>query len=65
MGLSRVEREFEGNERFDVRRRLGYLPESAPLYEDMGVIDYLEYVAEMRGFSLPAEYQSMSSRMFA
>src|SRR5262245_18482339 len=35
----------------EVRRRMGYLPESAPLYEDMGVIDYLEYVAEMRGFS--------------
>jgi ABC-2 type transport system ATP-binding protein len=34
----------------EVRRRMGYLPESAPLYEDMGVIDYLEYVAEMRGF---------------
>ena len=35
----------------EVRRRMGYLPESAPLYEDMGVIDYLEYVAEMRGFA--------------
>ncbi len=35
----------------EVRRRLGYLPESAPLYEDMGVIDYLEYVGEMRGYS--------------
>lgn len=37
----------------DVRRRLGYLPESAPLYEEMGVTDYLEYVAEMRGYSGP------------
>jgi len=35
----------------EVRKRLGYLPESAPLYEDMGVIDYLEYVGEMRGFT--------------
>jgi len=34
----------------EVRTRLGYLPESAPLYEDMGTIDYLFYVAEMRGF---------------
>lgn len=32
------------------RRRVGYLPESAPLYEDMGVVDYLDYVGEMRGF---------------
>lgn len=37
----------------EVRRRIGYLPESAPLYGDMGVIDYLEYVAEMRGYKGP------------
>jgi ABC-2 type transport system ATP-binding protein len=37
-------------EGLEVRRRLGYLPESAPLYEEMGVVDYLEYVAGMRGF---------------
>jgi ABC-2 type transport system ATP-binding protein len=34
----------------EVRRNLGYLPESAPLYEDMGTVDYLLYVAGMRGF---------------
>jgi ABC-2 type transport system ATP-binding protein len=34
----------------EVRRRIGYLPESAPLYEDMGTVDYLRYVAEMRGY---------------
>src|SRR5262245_10944313 len=41
---------------FDVRRqplevcsRVGYLPENAPLYLDMGTVDYLLYVAEMRG----------------
>ncbi|MEE9217483.1 MAG: ATP-binding cassette domain-containing protein [Acidobacteriota bacterium] len=33
----------------EVRRRLGYLPEKAPLYDDMGVIEYLTYVAEIRG----------------
>jgi ABC-2 type transport system ATP-binding protein len=32
-----------------VRRRLGYLPESAPLYLDMGVIEHLRFIAEMRG----------------
>jgi ABC-2 type transport system ATP-binding protein len=40
-------------EGLEVRRRLGYLPESAPLYEEMGVVDYLEYVGGMRGFSGP------------
>ncbi len=28
---------------------MGYLPESAPLYHDMLVFDYLEYVAAIRG----------------
>lgn len=31
------------------RRRIGYLPESAPLYADMMVCDFLEYIAELRG----------------
>jgi ABC-2 type transport system ATP-binding protein len=33
----------------DVCRKVGYLPENAPLYADMGAVDYLFYVAEMRG----------------
>jgi ABC-2 type transport system ATP-binding protein len=33
----------------DVCRKVGYLPENAPLYGDMGAVDYLFYVAEMRG----------------
>jgi ABC-2 type transport system ATP-binding protein len=33
----------------EVRRRIGYLPESAPLYSEMGVIDYLDFVGEVRG----------------
>ncbi len=32
----------------EVRKRLGYLPENAPLYADMGVVDYLNFVAEIR-----------------
>jgi ABC-2 type transport system ATP-binding protein len=32
-----------------VRKKIGYLPESVPLYDDMIVYDYLEYVAELRG----------------
>ena len=32
----------------EVRKRIGYLPESAPLYPDMGVIDYLKFIAEIR-----------------
>jgi len=37
---------FEGS--IEVRKRVGYLPESAPLYLDMGVIDYLTFIATIR-----------------
>jgi ABC-2 type transport system ATP-binding protein len=33
----------------EVRRRIGYLPENAPVYPDMTVRDYLEFVAGVRG----------------
>ena len=32
-----------------VRRRIGYLPENVPLYTDMKVADYLDFVAEIKG----------------
>jgi ABC-2 type transport system ATP-binding protein len=32
----------------EIRKLLGYLPESAPLYHDMLVYDYLDYVADIR-----------------
>jgi ABC-2 type transport system ATP-binding protein len=32
----------------EIRRRIGYLPESTPLYEDMGVIEYLDFIANVR-----------------
>lgn len=35
------------------RSRLGYLPESTALYTDMGVVDYLDFMARMHG--VPAE----------
>jgi ABC-2 type transport system ATP-binding protein len=33
----------------EVRRRIGYLPESAPLYREMTVYDYLDFAAAIRG----------------
>jgi ABC-2 type transport system ATP-binding protein len=35
----------------EVRRRIGYLPESTPLYGEMLVRDYLEFAAAIRGVS--------------
>lgn len=34
----------------EVRRIVGYLPENAPLYLDMNVVDYLKFIANIRGF---------------
>jgi ABC-2 type transport system ATP-binding protein len=31
------------------QRKIGYLPENAPLYDDMMVIDFLHFVGELRG----------------
>ena len=33
----------------EVRRRIGYLPETVPLYTDMRVAPYLDFVAEVKG----------------
>src|SRR3954464_15726048 len=33
----------------DVRRHVGYLPESIPLYSEMRVREYLEYRAKLKG----------------
>ena len=35
-------------ESIEVRKQIGYLPESAPLYTDMGVLDYLNFIAQIR-----------------
>jgi len=34
---------------FEVRRRIGYLPETPPLYLEMKVLSYLTHVAALRG----------------
>lgn len=35
-------------ESVEVRKNIGYLPESAPLYTDMGVIEYLNFMTQVR-----------------
>jgi len=38
----------------EVRRRIGYLPENAPLYADLSVTAYLDFVAEIKGVARSA-----------
>ncbi len=35
-------------ESMKIREMIGYLPESAPLYEDMSVMEYLNYICDLR-----------------
>lgn len=35
----------------ETRKKIGYLPETVPLYEDMKVYEYLKFVAEIRGIA--------------
>jgi ABC-2 type transport system ATP-binding protein len=39
------------DEPLEVKKRIGYLPESPPLYRDMRVRTYLEFVANIKGVS--------------
>src|SRR5512146_1164452 len=32
----------------EVRRRVGYLPETVPLYNDMTAVEYLKFMADLR-----------------
>lgn len=34
---------------YEVRRHVGYLPENVPLYRDLTALEYLKYLAEIRG----------------
>lgn len=33
---------------FEIKKLIGYLPEAAPIYQDMLVFDYLNYIADIR-----------------
>lgn len=35
-------------ESLEVRRRIGYLPEDTPLYKEMTVLEYLDFIADVR-----------------
>ncbi len=45
----------------EVRKRIGYLPETPPLYMDMTVKDYLEFAARIKGVKSNRVRQSVNS----
>src|SRR5256884_2495426 len=48
-GTARVAGHDVSAESLEVRRRIGYLPENVPLYGDLRVAPYLDFVAEVKG----------------
>lgn len=44
----------------DARNIIGYLPETVPLYTEMSVCDYLNYMAKLRGISRNARSQRVT-----
>ena len=47
-GVARVAGYDLLTESFEVRKRVGYLPESVPMYPEMSVVQYLDFMAELR-----------------
>jgi ABC-2 type transport system ATP-binding protein len=47
-GVARVAGFDVFDDPFEVKKRVGYLPETPPLYLEMRVSDYLKYVAELK-----------------
>lgn len=43
------------DESLEVRKRVGYLPETVPLYDDMTAIEYLKFMGELRRLPEPEE----------
>ncbi len=48
MGVARVAGFDVVEKSLEVRKRVGYLPETVPLYPDMTVFEYLKYMADLR-----------------
>jgi ABC-2 type transport system ATP-binding protein len=50
------------NDSLEVKKRVGYLPENAPLYQEMTVFDFLNFIASIRGIK-PEEIKYRISKM--
>jgi ABC-2 type transport system ATP-binding protein len=47
-GMVEVDGQNAWEHSLEVRRKIGYLPENAPLYSDMNVLDYLHFIMGLR-----------------
>lgn len=47
-GTARIAGVDVGEDSLEVRQRIGYLPENAPLYTELNVLEYLNFICEVR-----------------
>ncbi|MEN3013059.1 MAG: ATP-binding cassette domain-containing protein [Endomicrobiia bacterium] len=47
-GVVKINGKLNSEESLDLKMLIGYLPENNPLYEDMNVYEYLDFIAETR-----------------
>ena len=59
-GTIEVDQMDVGEHSLEVRRKIGYLPEMAPVYQDMNVVHYLYYVSDLR--RLPKDRRTVRIR---
>jgi ABC-2 type transport system ATP-binding protein len=62
-GTARVAGYDVFSQSMEVRRRIGYLPENVPLYTDMRVASYLDFVAEVKGVARAARKRRVAEVM--
>ena len=47
------------SEPIEVRKKIGYMPENAPLYDDMTVDEFLHYTAQLRGLEKKGQVEAV------
>jgi len=64
-GSVTVNGENLGQNAYSIQRQLGYLPENLPVYPDMMVADYLDYVATIKGIAKRERMRTVKEALFA
>ncbi|RLQ23423.1 ATP-binding cassette domain-containing protein [Seongchinamella sediminis] len=64
-GSVTVNGENLGQNAYCIQRQLGYLPENLPVYPDMMVADYLDYVATIKGIARSERLRAVKEALFA
>ncbi len=62
-GTARIDGFDVGTDPMEVKRRIGYLPENPPVYNDMTVTEYISFCAELRGMAAAEQTSAVDRTM--